>query len=201
MPPAEAPTAPARQADKRAEEEASRMPEQKIPRKIWQRCGARPLSKVHQAYSHTWAERNPEYLHAVCDDAEAAAFVSDHYPALRPVYDRLRDRRASEEFWAYLVLFKCGGVFAALDCTCERPLHRLVAGGDDMLVGMQPKVASRVLRKQLGLEHHTFPLQQWCVAAAPGHPVLRYMIDHVANNINRSARACARARTHTHTQQ
>ncbi len=163
------------------------MPDQKIPRKIWQRCGARPLPKVHQAYSQTWAERNPEYLHAICDDAEAAAFVSEHYPALRPVYDRLRDRQTSEEFWAYLVLYKCGGLYAALDCTCERPLRRLLAGGDDMLVGMQPKVASRVLRKQLGLQHHTFPLQQWCIAAAPGHPVLRYMIDYVVKNINRSA--------------
>ena len=173
------------EAERRAEAEAERLPDQKIPRKIWQRCISKPLPKVLQAYANTWTERNPEYLHTVCDDSEAANFVAEFYPALKPVYDKLRARQTAEEFWAYLVLYKCGGMYAAIDCTCERPIRRLIEGKDDMLVGMQPKVSSRVLQKQLGLHHHTFPFQQWCVAAAPGHPVLRYMIDYVTKNIDR----------------
>jgi hypothetical protein len=172
------------EAERREEEKANRLPDQKIPRKIWQRCVAKPLPKVLQAYANTWTEQNPEYLHSVCDDKEAAAFVTEFYPTLKPVYDKLRARQTAEEFWAYLVLYKCGGVYAAIDCTCERPIRRLIEGQDDMLVGMQPKVGSRVLQRQLGLHHHTFPFQQWCLAAAPGHPVLRYMIDYVTKNIN-----------------
>jgi mannosyltransferase OCH1-like enzyme len=167
------------------EQEERKVPDQKIPRKIWQRCESTPLPRVLKAYAHTWSELNPEYTHTVLDDKAAADFVSQHYPALVAAYCRLRHRQASEELLSYLLLYKYGGVYASIDCTCERPLSRLIAPDDDMLVGLQPQLESKVLRKRAGLDHHNLPLQQWCMASAPGHPVIHYMIDYFIKNVDR----------------
>ena len=29
---------------------------------------------------------------------------------------------------------------------------------------------------QVGMQHHNFPLQQWCLGSAPGHPIMRFMV-------------------------
>jgi mannosyltransferase OCH1-like enzyme len=50
----------------------------------------------------------------------------------------------------YLMLFKFGGVYASMDATCELPLQKLIRADDDMLVGHQPVLTSRVLQRQVG---------------------------------------------------
>jgi mannosyltransferase OCH1-like enzyme len=51
-----------------------------------------------------------------------------------------------------------------------------------MLVGHQPILTSRVLQRKVGVKHHSWPFQQWVLASAPGHPVLRFMIEYIAKN-------------------
>jgi len=46
-------------------------------------------------------------------------------------------------------------------------------------------VTSRVLQRQVGVKHHTWPFQHWALASAPGHPVLRFMIDYITQNRHR----------------
>ena len=54
------------------------------------------------------------------------------------------------DLWMYLMLFKFGGVYASMDATCELPLQKLIRADDDMLVGHQPVLTSRVLQRQVG---------------------------------------------------
>jgi inositol phosphorylceramide mannosyltransferase catalytic subunit len=89
------------------------------------------------------------------------------------------------DLWMYLMLFKFGGVYASMDATCELPLQKLIRADDDMLVGHQPVLTSRVLQRQVGVKHHTWSFQHWTLASAPGHPVLRFMIDYITQNRHR----------------
>ena len=52
-----------------------------------------------------------------------------------------RDPQARVDFFAYLVLFKYGGVFASIDCTCEQPIQELILATDDLLTGLQVRSA------------------------------------------------------------
>lgn len=68
-------------------------------------------------------------------------------------FETCRDARAREDFFSYLILFKHGGVYATIDCTCERALCDLITPKDDFVAGHQPKIESRILSK-----HVCFPL-------------------------------------------
>ena len=124
------------------------LPEQRIPRKIWQVCYEEPLPRVLRAYSETWSNENEEYVHTLCSAEEARSLVEEFYPELLTVYDGLKEQ-SKQDFFMYLVLFKFGGVFASIDATCELPLRKLVRADDDMLVGHQPVLTSRVLQRQV----------------------------------------------------
>jgi mannosyltransferase OCH1-like enzyme len=145
--------------DERERERQEKLSEQMIPRKIWQRCEL-PPPRLKRAYANTWGTVNPEYVHTVCDEEQAREMIKEDYPGLLEVYLRLEDPQARIDFWAYLVLFKYGGVFAAIDSTCERPLRNLILAKDDFLVGIQPKISSTILAKQVGLQHHNWPLRK-----------------------------------------
>jgi mannosyltransferase OCH1-like enzyme len=145
--------------DKMTNDREEKLPEQLIPRKIWQRCEL-PPPRLKRAYAKTWSNVNPEYVHTVCDEKQAEEMVKQDYPALLDIYKCLEDPQARIDFWSYLVLFKYGGVFASIDSTCERPLRNLLEEKDDFFVGMQPKLVSTVLAKQVGLQHHSWPLRE-----------------------------------------
>lgn len=167
--------------DERDREKELRLPEQRIPRKIWQVCSQAPIPKVLRSYSETWSNENEEYLHTLCSEEEARSLVEDFYPELLTVYDGLKDHSRLDLFM-YMILFKFGGIFASIDSTCELPLRKLIRADDDMLVGHQPILTSRVLQKKVGVQHHTWPFHQWVLASAPGHPVLRFLIEYIAKN-------------------
>jgi hypothetical protein len=130
----------------RAKEHA--LPEQRIPRKIWQVSFQEPLPKVIVAYSQTWESENEEYLHTLCTEDEARSIVQDSYPELLGAYDSLKEQ-SRQDLFMYMTLFKFGGVFASVDSTCELPLHKFVRSTDDLIVGHQPVLTSRVLQKQV----------------------------------------------------
>lgn len=170
------------------EESEKPLPEQKIPRKIWQFCPDESMTRLQKAYSRTWSNENPEYVHTVCTVEEADQLVRDFFPELVSVYKKL-PKASKEDLWAYLVLFKFGGIYAAIDSTCEQPMKKLIEATDDMLVGLQPRLDSRVLARKMGIKHHSWPIQHWWLACAPGHPIVRFLIDYVAQNVKR--RFCA----------
>jgi mannosyltransferase OCH1-like enzyme len=162
--------------DQRIAERARRLPAQNIPRKIWQVCWDDPVPRVVQAYANTWTRENSEYVQCMCSAAQAEGLVREHYPELVRVF-RALSPAARQDYFAYLVLFKFGGVFASPDTTCELPIRGMILPDDDLVVGLQPRLDSRVLARRIGAQvHHNFPLQQWCLASAPGHPVIRFMV-------------------------
>ena len=171
--------------DERRREKELELPQQRIPRKIWQVSFESHVPKVHRAYSDTWSEENEEYLHTLCSAAEARSLVEDFFPELLAVYDELK-QHSRQDFFMYLVLFKFGGVFATIDSTCELPLRKLVKADDDMIVGHQPVLTSRILQRKVGVKHHSWPFHQWVLASAQGHPVLRFMIEYIAKNADKT---------------
>lgn len=146
--------------DRMHEEREAKIKQQVIPRKIWQRCSL-PPPRLKRAYARTWADVNPEYIHTVCNEEQALAIVEEAYPALKEVYQGLKDPQARIDLWSYLMLYKYGGVFASIDSTCERPLRDMIGQKDDFIAGLQPRISSRILAKQVGMQHHNWPLREF----------------------------------------
>ncbi|KAJ1493894.1 hypothetical protein T484DRAFT_1767132 [Baffinella frigidus] len=66
--------------DARQLEKESRLPDQAIPRKIWQVCWETPTPRVVQAYTNTWKTLNDEYVHTICNTEQAEGIVKEFYP-------------------------------------------------------------------------------------------------------------------------
>ena len=167
----------AQKAEKKKEER-----EPKIPRKVWQVYWEMPLSKLHKRYSETWNNENAEYSVTLCSPRQARTLVDEFYPELLTIYDSL-GQESRQDLWSYLMLFKFGGTFATVDCTCELPLDVMLLPDDEMVVGYQPKLASKVLQRKYGEEHHDLKLQNWCFSSIPGHPILKFMIEYIIKNV------------------
>mmetsp|Transcript_13364 Transcript_13364/g.30765 ORF Transcript_13364/g.30765 Transcript_13364/m.30765 type:complete len:390 (-) Transcript_13364:206-1375(-) len=168
----------------RAEKARRRQEERdpKIPRKVWQVYWEIPLTKVHQRYSETWNKENPEHSVTLCSPRQARSLVEEYYPELLSIYDSL-GQESRQDLWSYLMVFKFGGTFATIDSTCELPLDVMILPDDNMVVGYQPQLASKVLQRRYGEEHHNLRLQNWCFASIPGHPILKFMIDYIIKNV------------------
>ena len=90
----------------------------------------------------------------------------------------------------YMVLLRMGGVYADVDVECQQPLDELIQPTDTLIVGWEQEVPS-VRAAAAGSYNtgssvqqlaRTRQVLQWFFAAAPGHPVLREMCDHIARN-------------------
>lgn len=86
----------------------------------------------------------------------------------------------------YLVLYIAGGVYTDTDTTPLRPIDDWVPDGVN---GVKLVVGPEFDRGDDGLPWadipHWLQLSQWTLAAAPGHPVLRAMIDGVLRSVAR----------------
>lgn len=80
-----------------------------------------------------------------------------------------------------MVLLRLGGVYADLDVECRQPLDSVIQPADTLLVGWDDEEADAMTAA-----HRNFARQRqiasWFFAAAPGHPVLRRVCDHIAHN-------------------
>jgi mannosyltransferase OCH1-like enzyme len=98
-----------------------------------------------------------------------------------------------------MVLLRMGGVYADIDVECQQPLDGLIQPTDTLIVGWEQEVtsaraaaagaaaadgaysisSSSSSSQQLA---RTRQILQWFFAAAPGHPVLKVICDHIARN-------------------
>lgn len=123
--------------------------------------------------TESWKQTNWEYR--FYDDAQAAAFISTHFPEeVREAYDTLLPGAFKADLFRYCVLFIIGGVYADVDVLLESKLDLAI----DNDVGFIAPLDSP--GKKSG---HQICLWNGLLGSAPGHPFLAAVIETVVNNV------------------
>ncbi len=75
-----------------------------------------------------------------------------------------------------------GGLYADVDTECRRPMDEIIKPRDTLLVGWENEFATPEIAAHRNYAR-TRQVLQWVFAAAPGHPALREICDHIAQNV------------------
>lgn len=178
--------------------------EQLIPRVVHQTAKSfDALSTDIHALRETWVRLNPGWEVKLWDDARCKEFVKKEFPEYLAAYSGLAKNVERADFFRYLVVLRYGGVYADIDTECTQPLEEILLPMDTLVVGWEGEEPSweRLMNRhfaryrQVCSPHPSDPVfmqspgnheiaciqvQQWFFAAAPGHPALRRVCDHIA---------------------
>jgi inositol phosphorylceramide mannosyltransferase catalytic subunit len=131
---------------------------------------------------------NPDWDHRLYDDRDMEAFIASTYgEPLLSYYSRIHGSYGASrtDLFRYLLMYKTGGLYLDIKSSMERPLQSVLHPEDVFVLARWPLDAPyegwglhRELR-HLGLRE----FQQWHIAAAPGHPFLRAVIETVVHKI------------------
>lgn len=135
----------------------------RIPRAVHQAWRAFPRALDYPELARLRAawRAAPGYEYHFYAPPQQKAFVREHYPAVvGTAYDMIGDEQNRRDLFQWLVLFRLGGVFAAVDLMLETNLDALIEPGTSFVAarGKDPLLPNC--------------LWSGFVAAEPGHPVL-----------------------------
>lgn len=122
----------------------------------------------------SWKHLNPSYSYKLYDDDDIRSFMESYYPQLLPLFNNFLHNVERADMWRYLVLHKFGGVYADLDVRCMQPIdkwNREHGHDAQVLIGVEMVTEGKV------------SLNQWTMAAVPGHPLFASLPDAILNAI------------------
>ena len=134
---------------------------------------------------------NPGWSHTLYGGDEATTFIKCHYgDDILTYYERINPDYgvARADFFRYLLLYKCGGVYLDVKSTCVLPLDQVLQPDDAYILSQW--------RNKPGEQHEGFgtskevrhiaggEYQQWHIIAVAGHPFLKAVIERVIANID-----------------
>jgi mannosyltransferase OCH1-like enzyme len=155
-----------------------------IPRVLHQTFRSRDFTPEVAANIQSMRARNPNWDYRFYDDDDARKYLLDNYgPKFIAYFDALNPKygAAKADLFRYLLMYKEGGVYLDLKSRASRPLDEVLHPTDRYLLSQWTTIAAymhRELRDVPGGEY-----QQWFIAAAPGHPYLKAVIEAVLDNI------------------
>ncbi len=135
-----------------------------IPKIIWQTY-KHPYEEL-QPYmieaSGTWIHHNPDYEYRYMSDIDAAKFVKENFgQEWFDIFVNVPLGVMRGDIWRYMIIYKYGGVYTDLDTLCLKPISTWMKDEYDMIICPENDVH----------------LCQWTFAAAPGHPVIKSVLD------------------------
>uniref|UniRef100_UPI0035CB21C5 glycosyltransferase family 32 protein n=1 Tax=uncultured Sphingomonas sp. TaxID=158754 RepID=UPI0035CB21C5 len=160
-----------------------------IPKVIHQTFPTRTLPEELAEHVLNLKKQNPEWQHILYDDADIERFITAeygadmlaHYHRISPLYGAAR-----ADFFRYLLLYKCGGLYLDIKSGLTRPLD-VALQPEDRFILSQWDVESVAGRERFGnhpeIRHPGGEFQQWQIISVAGHPFLREVIQNVVNNI------------------
>jgi alpha 1,6-mannosyltransferase len=150
------------------------------------------------------------------NDTEASAFIRTFYgSAVAAIYDTFPVGVMRGDFWRYAILYAYGGIYADVDTECVRPLSNwfppLVRPGGNSespsfaqgVPGAPQQLRYAKLTWQncslvIALENDLH-LCQWIIAAAPGHPLIRSVLQAALRSVQDGFRCSYEHMVHVHT--
>lgn len=154
-----------------------------VPRRVWATWIDDRFGRRHAAGIRAFRARNPEYEFRLVDDAGADAFVQRHFGdhPIADVYRRARFGPMRSDIWRYLVLLKEGGWYFDVKSALLRPLREFHGSGDGFVFAWERRDSSEDGHLDVPFEGGLTDraVMNWALAAAPGHPLLRRLIDDI----------------------
>jgi len=133
---------------------------------------------------------NPGWAYRFYDDVDVETFILGNYqPHVLDYFKRINPRygAARADLFRYLLMYKCGGVYLDIKSCPTRPFDDILRPQDQFLLSFWDNKAGDF--EGWGLHDGVFgdagEYQQWYIAAAPGHPFLKAVIENVLTNIDR----------------
>ena len=136
-------------------------------------------------------ELNKGWVYNLYDDAQCRSFIVEHYGSdVFAYYERIHPPygAARADFFRYLLLYECGGVYLDIKSTMNRPLDTVLQENDSYLLSTWPNGPGTDYEgwgTHNNVDGVTDEYQQWHVVAAPKHPFLEAVIKKVQANIDR----------------
>ena len=161
-----------------------------IPKIIHQTFYQSDLPETLQKNVNKLKELNREWEYRFYDDTAIVDFITANYPAhVLKCFERLDPRygAARADLFRYLLLYKHGGVYLDIKSSATRPLDSVLKPDDVYLLSNWQNKPGE-LYEGWGLHDELKHMQngefqQWYIAAAPGHPFLKAVIETVLRNI------------------
>lgn len=127
---------------------------------------------------------NPGWHHVVYDDIMVDNFVrSEGWPELIEQYNRLQHWISKIDVFKYLLIYKNGGVYLDIKSTLNKPLDSVLLDSDQYILSQWQDPANPELHQigKFNIIKHVpgGEYQQWFIAATPGHPFLKAVLDRV----------------------
>lgn len=164
----------------------------KIPKIIHQTCADKSTLRQEIDINIEKIKKiNPGWEHRIYDNNDIEKFITDkfdkniigYYKRINPDYGP-----AIADFFRYLLIYKCGGVYIDIKSTIEKPLDTILTESDSFLLSQWN---NRIGEKYCGYGFHNElsmvpggEFQQWHIIAEPNHPLLAHVINRVCFNIN-----------------
>lgn len=162
----------------------------KIPKIIHQTYFKRELPDEIANSVHALKAKNPEWDYRLYDDDDIIEFIQKFYGDKILKYYFKIDKAygaARADFFRYLLMYKCGGVYLDIKSSVEPPLDSIIRTKDKIILS-QWSTSPRF--EGAGIHDWDFAdkieggeIQQWHIICAPGHPYLRQVIQNVFRNI------------------
>lgn len=156
----------------------------KIIHQTWKTCieGRMPGWSRHGS----WIHQNPGYEYRCWDDDQAKELIGKARPEMAPYLDALPIVEISDIF-RYAVIEVYGGYYFDMDVSCVKPLDHWpwLAEGETAYAGLEGVCSdeeNRLLHRFAVMSQYA----QWALAAKPGHPVMRDVLDRIQGNLERS---------------
>ncbi|KAK9792043.1 hypothetical protein WJX73_001872 [Symbiochloris irregularis] len=152
-----------------------------IPKLIHQTYKSSNVPSAVVPLMQSWRRMNPDWDVRFYDDAGCLDFVRREFPEYLDAYQALPKDVERSDFFRYMVVLQMGGVYVDMDLECRAPLAHIIEPYDTLIVGWENEFATaeEASRRQYVRKRQVL---QWIFAAAPGHPVLREMCDHIAQH-------------------
>ena len=162
-----------------------------IPRIIHQTFHSKDLPALLDNNVRKMRAMNPGWEYRFYDDSDIVEFISSNYgPRITNYYRRINPRygAARADFFRYLLMYKCGGVYLDVKSYTESPLDDALTADDSFLLSQwknnqgEPFQGWGLHADLAAIDRGEF--QQWHIIATPGHPFLKAAIENVLGNID-----------------
>jgi hypothetical protein len=134
---------------------------------------------------------NPAWEHRLYDKDQMVGFIETHYGAdILKCFNRIDPSygAAQADFFRYLLMYKCGGVYLDIKSSISAPLDSFLLDDDTYIISQWRNKKNEEF-EGWGLHYDLREIQggefqQWHIIAAPGHPFLRAVIQRVLTNFD-----------------
>ena len=144
-----------------------------IPQIIHQTWKTHSLPAALRPLRESFRQHHPGWEHRLWSDADNRELVARHYRWFLPIYDGYSEPIMRVDAARYLMMHRCGGVYADLDVLCLRPLQPLF-GDHSLLLGEEPQAQLR-LPKALERQFERI-IANAVLISVPGHAFWEHVI-------------------------